>query len=62
MPNNVDRYDKMENKHIHFICTVCNKIIDLEDLKEHPTMINENKVFDYEMNFKGICKNCLEKE
>lgn len=62
MPNNVDRYDRIENKHIHFICTACNKITDLEDLKEKPTMINENKVFDYEMNFKGICKNCLEKE
>lgn len=62
MPNNIDRYDKLNNNHIHFICTNCNKLIDLENIDKEPTMINGNKVLDYEINYKGICKNCIEKE
>lgn len=62
MPNNIDRYDKVNNDHIHFICLKCNKVLDLEKIENTPTMINENKVLDYEVNYKGICKNCLEKE
>ena len=31
MPNNIDRYDKIYNKHAHFICIKCNKIIDIFD-------------------------------
>lgn len=59
MPNHVDRYDRMECNHAHFICMKCGKIIDLdykfEDKKEN---IDGNKVLDYEISFKGICKNC----
>ena len=62
MPNNIDRYDKVNNDHIHFICLKCNKVLDLEKIENTPTMINENKVLDYEVNYKGICKNFLEKE
>lgn len=62
MPDNVDRYDRVDNHHIHFICVRCNKILDLENIDGGYKMINEHKVLDYEVNFKGICKNCLEKE
>lgn len=62
MPNNIDRYDKINNKHIHFICSSCNTVLDLAYIDKEQTIVNDNKVLDYEINYKGICKKCLEKE
>lgn len=58
MPNNIDRYDKNFYKHAHFICIKCNNVIDIN---ENFSFINDfscGQVLDYEINFKGICKNC----
>ena len=60
MPDNIDRYDRINNFHAHFICLKCMEIYDL-DFKDkffHDNL-NGNKVLDYEISFKGICKNCL---
>ncbi len=66
MPNSIDRYDKVEKKHAHFICIKCNKITDLEEFDENYCnkfkKVNNYKVLNYEINFKGICNNCVEKE
>ena len=66
MTNNIDRYDKVYNKHAHFICIKCNEITDLEELEENYSnkfkKVNDYKVLNYEINFKGICNKCLEKE
>ena len=61
MPDNIDRYDKIDDFHAHFICLGCKQIYDLEFqnnfFKEN---LNGNKVLDYEIIFKGICKECLD--
>ena len=59
--DNVDRYDKMIN-HSHFICTFCNKIIDINDKFDYNEYIGDNKVLNCKITYEGICKNCLEKE
>ena len=57
-----DRYDQINIKHNHMFCIKCHKIIDIfEDIK---ISLNNKfgKVNDYEINFKGICNDCLKKE
>lgn len=61
MPDNIDRYDRVNNFHSHFMCLKCMEIYDL-DFKDNffHDNLNGNKVLDYEISFKGICKNCLD--
>lgn len=58
MGNNIDRFDRVENPHIHFICLRCHKVIDLEQIEQKEKEINGNQVIDYEINYRGICKEC----
>ena len=60
MPNNVDRFDHIldNNEHAHFVCIKCNKIKDVFEKVNIPEYIDDNKVLDYELTFKGICKEC----
>ncbi len=58
MPNNIDRYDKIYNKHAHFICIKCNKVIDIFDKFNIDYKSLNEDVLDYEINFKGICSKC----
>lgn len=60
--DHIDRYDKWMRHHAHFICIRCQKVIDLDDDHKIDPMINGHKVVDYEVSFKGICKDCLKKE
>ena len=59
--DNIDRYDKMIN-HSHFICNLCNKIIDINDKIDYNEYVGDNKVLNCKITYEGICKNCLEKE
>ncbi len=54
-----DNYDNII-PHGHFICTNCNGIKDIFDIEKMKS-IDGNVVTDYEITFKGICKECLEK-
>ena len=57
------RYDHVDYRHQHFICASCNKIIDIfDDIELEKKIIDGNEVIDYDIYFKGICKECLEKE
>lgn len=59
---NIDRYDNVKIEHSHFVCNHCGKIIDVfNKYIEDVTYINNNKVENYELIFKGICKECEEK-
>ena len=49
-----DRYDGRVAPHSHFMCTRCNRVIDMQS--------DSGKVFDVDASFYGICKECLEKE
>lgn len=62
MPNNIDRFDHIDN-HPHFICIKCGKIIDLDESFDVSKFAPKNvMITDYEINFKGICENCQRKE
>lgn len=61
--DNVDRYDNLKSRHNHFLCNSCKVIFDIfEDRDDYNKDINGNMVIDYEVYYKGICKECLEKE
>jgi len=60
MPDNVDRYDRISNFHAHFICLNCNNLYDLEFSDNLKNNLNGNRVLDYEISFRGICKKCLD--
>ena len=61
--DNVDRYDNLKCRHNHFVCNDCKKIIDVfEDRDDYNKDINGNIVIDYEVYYKGICKECLKEE
>lgn len=55
-------YDR-NTKHHHFVCDKCHKIYDIFDL-QWPKIENlsGNKITDYEILFKGICKDCQKEE
>ena len=57
-----DRFDNLNEKHNHFICEKCYKIIDVKDNIMLNFKIGNNKIVDYEINFIGICEDCLKKE
>lgn len=54
---NVDRFDRVDN-HDHFICTKCNKIVDVYDNKVFIPKIGNNVVMDYSLKYYGICEDC----
>lgn len=58
--NNIDRFDRMD-RHPHFICVKCGRIIDLKnDFKlDLPAGF---EIIDYEINFKGVCDKCQKGE
>lgn len=59
MKDNTNRFDRIDDKHSHFICLKCGKIIDIyENYLENKKVVDENIVMDYEIYFKGICKSC----
>ena len=62
MPNHIDRYDKINPFHAHFLCYNCNKVLDLsfKDISYQREEL-KGKVLDYEISFKGICQECLSK-
>lgn len=60
------RYDYNTTPHHHFVCKRCGKIIDLdiecEFIRGERTIVAGNKIEEVHGYFKGICKDCLEKE
>lgn len=61
MPNNIDRFDQSYS-HAHFICIKCNNVIDLgREFIIDKDVIDNNKVVDCEVNFRGICSECQKK-
>ncbi len=58
------KYDFIEHAHAHFICTSCNQIYDIEldsDIYQMQS-IEGHQVFNTQVNFKGICNNCKQKQ
>ncbi len=57
-----DHFDNINRKHHHFICTQCQKIIDIEQMITLPFPIGDFEIKDYDIYFKGTCQECLNKE
>ena len=63
MNDGIDRFDHARDNHDHFICYRCDNIIDVHTKnKGYSENIGGNRVMNYEVFYRGICKNCLEKE
>ena len=60
LDDNIFRYDK-NTCHDHFICTKCNKVIDLNrrDIT-YDNDINGNVILNARIFYDGICKDCLQ--
>ncbi len=61
------RFDPDMSVHHHFICKRCKRIIDFIwpefDSFPLPEKLNElGKVYDHQVEIRGICRECLEKE
>ncbi len=59
-------YDGDIHPHVHFFCNHCGKVIDFMDEDapklSSPIVINGNIVLEEQLYYKGICKECAEKE
>ena len=58
---NIDRFDRVDKEHCHFICNKCNKIFDIYDYKL-PTKLKSYKILSYDLIFHGLCNDCQEGE
>lgn len=61
------RFDYNTSSHAHFCCVRCKKVEDVEAdfgfyLINDEAWISQNKLIDTNLEFYGVCKNCLEKE
>ena len=57
------RYDFNRKMHYHFLCKTCGEIFDIDIACPIQDNINcKHKIDEVHGYFKGICKNCLEKE
>lgn len=59
-------YDKNTDDHYHFRCVQCNSIqdVDIEYQKKLHAIVEKDldcKVESHNINFEGICRNCLKK-
>lgn len=61
-----DRFDGRTDRHCHFMCITCGGVSDLEN----ETMSNfletaeksfRGRITEYNINFSGICEDCLKK-
>lgn len=59
--NNELRYDLMFEPHAHFQCSHCNKVFDIPMENElfFTTSVEEHKVEEIQITFKGLCKDCI---
>lgn len=59
-----DHFDGRTEQHCHFMCTCCNKIIDMNSESINHIMESASREFkgeisDYSARFFGICEDCL---
>ena len=63
----VERFDGNVSPHVHFICTDCNAVIDLEDMTVPQSLTSAaerscgGKVTECQLSFTGKCQSCINK-
>ena len=64
----IERFDGNTDPHVHFICTDCSAVIDLEamavptTLTETAALCSGGQVTGCQLSFTGICPACLRKQ
>lgn len=59
----VDRYDAKRERHDHFFCNKCGKIIDIyEEIVIPDDVYKVGRILEYEINFTGICRDCMKEK
>ncbi|MCK4980105.1 MAG: transcriptional repressor [Candidatus Delongbacteria bacterium] len=55
------RYEYNTEPHIHFKCTKCDKIYDLDKSFDHynDDLIDGHKIIEHHVNLRGVCRDCL---
>jgi Fur family peroxide stress response transcriptional regulator len=59
------RYEGNTHQHQHFICTACNRIIDMEltallNIEDAVQKMQCHQVEDYKLELMGVCASCKE--
>lgn len=63
IPNAKDRFDCNISHHDHAICLKCGQVIDIESKhRKRHVVIDDFKVQEIEILYKGICKECQTKQ
>lgn len=64
----VERFDANTNPHVHFICSNCDAVIDLDDM-EVPEALSQlaakccgGSVDGCQLSFTGLCQECINNE
>ncbi len=60
-----EHFDHNTHTHYHFICNKCKKVFDIDEdiadgIIEKTTQKTGFAITDYDIVFKGICKNCID--
>ncbi len=59
----VERFDGNCSPHVHFICTCCHGVLDVEDVAVPSlSLADVGRVDSCQLNFTGLCRECLCKE
>lgn len=63
IPNGADRYDPVNDGHLHMVCNICGNITDIEkdaipDIRMDAEKASGCKIDSYDIIFYGICKEC----
>lgn len=63
----IDRFDGRTEKHNHFICNRCGRVMDLEMesidyIKDTAAKNFQGQIQDYSARFFGLCEDCCVKE
>lgn len=65
--NGVERFDGNVEPHVHFICTDCNSVIDLEDMAVPKALTSTAEkssgghIAECQLSFTGTCRECTDK-
>ena len=62
-----DHFDGNAMPHDHFVCRMCNSVIDVNGSVDHKLDKAANKIFDGEIEghttiYYGKCRNCIDKQ
>lgn len=59
--NNELRYDLLKDPHAHFQCIECKRVFDIPMENEliFTSSIEDHRVEEIQVTYKGVCKNCL---